>query len=422
MRVWLVLLLAVGSASCQRPAVVKTALHGDLPTLKREIASERERGELNPGRVKALARAVAGREIRGAAGDVGVRRLDQVEPCAAELTRVLRVRSRQEDEVAAAARGVLFEQGQLDRGRLVRHYAEAADPAWRALAARAATTRDDGALRRALLVDVDARVRRGAAKAAQDARDPADLEPLIEASRLDPDPLVRVRALRGVGQLGGERAVGALVDRYASVEERERLAVLAALAHPASLRAGGERWLVRVLEKDVGLAGLTAARLLQQAPVPQPVSSAAQARLLRAVADGSTEERRFATDSLPARDAAARAAFERVRKDPDPRVRVRVLARLLEVQDATARQELGELAKTQEDFGLEARAALAAVGDSAIVPLLAQQLEKGSSREREQAALGFVELGAWDRAAVALADDDPAVRTRVACRLLAAER
>ena len=71
---------------------------------------------------------------------------------------------------------------------------------------------DRDARRRALL-DADPLVRREAARAAQTARDEADLDALSEAARLDPEPIVRTEAVRAMAGLGGGGAAEAIVER-----------------------------------------------------------------------------------------------------------------------------------------------------------------------------------------------------------------
>jgi hypothetical protein len=99
---------------------------------------------------------------------------------------------------------------------------------------------------------------------------------------------------------------------------------------------------------------------------------------------------------------------------------VMALARLLDdpKQRPSIIPKLRQLAHGKGAVAVQAQAALAAAGDRGVVEQLVQQLEKGSSHRRRLAALSLLRLGLYDRAAPALADDDPAVRTDVACSVL----
>jgi HEAT repeat protein len=92
------------------------------------------------------------------------------------------------------------------------------------------------------------------------------------------------------------------------------------------------------------------------------------------------------------------------------------------VDDPRARRDatvaLRELAKGKDQVAVQARAALAIARDTSVRPQLTEQLGAPSSDHRKQAALGFVRLGDYGQAAAGLADDDPEVRTAVACYVL----
>ena len=400
-------------------SVNRAALYGDLPTLKQEIAERQAQGGLRRGRVEQLAWAVAGREVRSTTGDLGVRRVAQMRPCAGHLGRVLRDRAERLDDAGAEAALVLLETNQLQPAPLVDRYHDASSGAWRAVAARAAVAPEHHRLRRRLIEDPDERVRRNALYAAVESPSPDDLDILLEAGRLDPDPQSRRLALRAVGGLGGERAVLALVDRWARADETERLAIVDAWASPAAYRAGGRDRLVWVVETTHGMPAVTAAAALAQGD--GQARSLGVVRLTRALEHGTTEERRLAIQQAPVDDPDARRAIEAAAADENRQVRVMALARLLEVAptETKYRDALRTLAKGDDPLAFQARAALAAAQDDSIKETLLAELSAPRSFRRLLAAEGLVALGDYAGAATALGDDDPRVRASVACTVLA---
>lgn len=413
---------------CAAPRVVKTALHGDLGSLKREIAASQAAGHLGPSEFRALARAIAGREVRSAQGRDALERLRDVRSCAGELLPILKDRAQSNDEVGAAATLLLIEQGKGSLGHLAEQYLSSQDGAWRAVGTRAAVAPEFGQLRQVRLVDSDQRARRGALLATWLVpRGPASalrgdsLDAVVEAARLDPDPTSRVIATRVLGAVGGESQVLHLEDHWARADDTVRSAILLAWATPKSFESGGERELVRVMETEPSLLALEAAELLleRNSASNAPV---ARARLLRALEEGTTEERRFVVLSKQLSGTDFLGLLKKLRKDHDRQVRILVLARLLDAQDASAKSELLELAKGDNDLGFQARAALAVVGEPSIAPALERQLLAKHSRQRRLAALSLVRLGLFAKAAPALGDDDPRVRTQVACAVLSGTR
>ena len=181
---------------------------------------------------------MAGRELRSSKGPAAAARVDALRACAGSLESVLRDRASLPDNVGAQATLMLLELGKLDRADLVARYSEASNGAWRAVAARAATGPRDGRLRRRFIGDGDQRVRKAALFASLETKDAADLDPLLEAARLDPDPLLRSLAVRAVGAIGGQRAVLALKDLWAQSDGTTRETIVDAWAMPALYRAG----------------------------------------------------------------------------------------------------------------------------------------------------------------------------------------
>ena len=410
--------LAIAVFGCGTPSVVRTALEGDLQSLKQRIADSQRRGELDRDTVQDLARAVAGREVRSSRGNEAVERVRSVRPCATPLVYVLRDRTKKLDDAGAEAAIVLYELGKLDREELVARYAETSSGAWRAVAARASIQQKNGALRRKLIEDPDERVRRAALYAALDAHDAADLDTLLEAARLDPDSLSRSLATRAVGAIGGERAVLGLDDRWARADPTTRITIVDAWAMPASWAAGGERKLIWVAESTRGLPSVAAADSI----VRKGGSSAnlGRALLARAIAEGTEPERRLAIQLAPTSDPDVKKAIDKASKSDDRQVRVMALARLVDEPKAhdVSIRALRELARGKDQVAVQARAALAAAQDASVTSGLTEQLKAPSSEHRRLAAVSLLRLGDYSRAAAGLADDDPEVRTAVACTVL----
>ncbi len=305
----LVVFLAAVAVGCGTASVVQTALHGDLASLKREIRQDQQHGALDRGRVSDLASAVAGRELRSATGQAAIHRVRQLRACSGSLTAVLEDRAARPDDVGGEAALVLLEHHDLDAADALARYAESSSGAWRAVAARAATGGRDGELRRHFMADPDQRVRRAALSAAADARDPYDLDALLDTARLDPDPLARSMATRAVGAIGGERAVLALEDHWDRADDLTRLAIVDAWAMPAALKSGGARELVSLVERETSLAALAAADALIRLGVEG--DGQGRAALARAITDGTEDERRTAMQTAPIDDPDVRTALDK---------------------------------------------------------------------------------------------------------------
>ncbi|MFC1642481.1 hypothetical protein ACFL5O_07315 [Myxococcota bacterium] len=419
MRSWVAVTLAIAATSCAAGGVIQTARRGDLASLKRAIGEAQAAGRLDSQTVTELARVVAGREVRSAVGDDAPRRVAQIERCAKAILPVLRDRARTGTEEAAAAAGLLVELGQADTAAMVRRYHSATSGGWRAVAAKATLAPKYAALRRRLLVDADQRVRRGALAAVLRAPQPDDLESLLEAARLDPDPKAREMAVRAVGELGNRHAVLAFKDQWARAGNSDRFAIVAAWAEPGMLREGGREALRKVAEERRGLGAAAAARELSRLEgADGRVGSAVLAHFIET---GSEAEQELAILATPINDPDVVRALERTAENATLRAKVFSLGRLTELaaERGPALRRLRKLATRQDPAGPAARAALAAAQDSAVIVLLSRQLASPRPRDREWAALSMLWLGETAAAAPALADDDPRIRTEVACTILA---
>ena len=116
-------------------------------------------------------------------------------------------------------------------------------------------------------------------------------------------------------------------------------------------------------------------------------------------------------------------ALQDAAKDGNKEVAVIALAKLAGTEKGRQKAiiALRPMAKKTDDVGVQARAALAAAADASIKSDLVAQLDAPTARYRTVAAVGLLRLGDYSRAATALADDDPVVRTAVACSVLSAE-
>ncbi|NUQ78990.1 MAG: hypothetical protein HUU21_36165, partial [Polyangiaceae bacterium] len=102
---------AVGLLGCAASPAIRAAEDGNLPELKRAIAEEVRRGDLDDGEARRIARAVASAEVESAAGPVGADRIRELLPCAKEIEDALEQRAEATDEVAAVAALGLLEEG-----------------------------------------------------------------------------------------------------------------------------------------------------------------------------------------------------------------------------------------------------------------------------------------------------------------------
>lgn len=407
---------ALWLSACAGPRPeVKAALVGSLPELKQEIARAEKSGNLTESRVTELARAVAEREIAGARGPEGAEQLGLFRGCLPVVEAALDERSSRGDDAAAVATMLLFEAGERDGSELLARYQDAESGAFRALAARATVTSGRAQLRRRYFIDPDERVRRAAFEAARTAPIASQVPDLAEAARLDPSPANRARAAQALGRIGSEPAVLALLDLFNGADEQQQLSVLDAWSESPSFSHGGERELGRALERS-GLVGVSAASLLLRSTESRP---AAIAVLARAIAEGGDDERRLAVMAAPLDEPTVRDALRKAAKAPSPEVTPMVLSRLAELpaERTEARARLEKMAEDKSDYGLEASYVAAQLGSARALERLRGELGHERASRRLRAALALARLGQKQRVAARLADDDPFVRSSLACSL-----
>src|SRR5688572_11102625 len=107
-RIACVALAAVGLLGCGASPALRAAEEGNLPELKRAIADELRRGELDADEARDIARTVASAEAEHAAGPVGADRIRELQACAREIEGAFERRAETNDEVGAAAALVLL--------------------------------------------------------------------------------------------------------------------------------------------------------------------------------------------------------------------------------------------------------------------------------------------------------------------------
>ncbi len=405
---------------CASSAAVRSAERGEWRPVRAEHGARARRGSLGAGEVRDVARAVAGRELAAARGDEGLRRVDEARACADPLEDELDRRARGRDAVGARAAYVLVDAGLASPG----HWGASADHpdgAWRAVGARAlADAGVEGAKRRALFLDLDARVRRAALQAALDAEDPADTNALLDVVRLDPDGVVRNTAAAALGRIGGRDVVAALRDRWETADEPLRAAIAAAWAAEPSARAGGRDRLLWAVSSSSqsGAASVAAAAALLRFGGRDAGYGAAT--LVRFLDEDTSDNRTLAIRLASPADPDLKRALRRAAESEDRPVRVAALHRLAydPAERAAALAQLGPIAAGSSPEAPDALAALADLRDRRAVMLLFREEEHQDPDRRARAASALAAMGEAPWAARSLADDDPSVRTRVACALL----
>jgi len=425
-------LLVILAAGCGGGPALKAAEQGDLEAARRALKASAERGEVDESEARGIAREVLKREIKEARGQDGVKKLQDLPSCAKAIDDALSERAENHDDVGAMAAMLRFNARLMSIDDLADAAREAlaskdAATAWRAVEARGLVTPEQAARRRTLFTDGDQEVRLAAVRASFDANDPADLEALLEAARLDPYPPVREIAFDAIGNLGGERAVLALKDLFVQAEEDERLSIIGAWTSQRSIEAGGHAELVRVSDLETGTPQLAAAAVLMRLSGPDADNAAGV--ILRAIGTGTTRERVFAISAATLASASVREAIVKAESDPDEDVALAALGRGLEMapaegegakpkERAAIKEKLMTLAKGKTWKAYLARMSLARAGAREVLPLLVADAQSQNEQARKTAGLSLIALGEHGRAAMLMVDADPRVRRSVACAML----
>lgn len=413
-------------AACGPKPPVRTALQGSLAQLKQDIENAQRAGTLDRAKVVDLAQAVSERELASALGADGAQRVRNLRSCARPLRSAIARRAEGDDDVAAELTLILLETRAAERGPLLSRYLRSPSGAWRAVAARAAQRPIDSDVRRSFFADPDQRARRAAFESAREAHDPTELEDLLEAARLDPDPQAQSLAVRAVGAIGGERAVLALKDLWARADDPLRMAIVDAWSDHASFTAGGARELAIAAESRGGLAPVSASAALSRAGGGE--SETANARLRRFLTDGTEDEKRLALGMAPL-DAETQAALLQLARGSNPELRIAAWARLRQLPEHHKESLLAlrALANAKPGSDTEKRAqaaaivALADAGDTSVAESVKSGVKDKDLQTRERSARALLALGDYGNAATALADDDANLRTGLSCTILARE-
>jgi len=413
-------------AACGPKPPARTALSGTLAELKRDIQSAQRAGKLDHDAVVGLAQAVGERELTSAEGSGGAIRVRSLRQCARPLRAAMERRASLGDDVAAELTLILLETQVAAPAPLLNRYARSESGAWRAVAARAADRPIDADMRKAFFVDPDERVRRAAFATALSVHHSGDLEALLDAARVDPDPQTQSLAIRAAGAVGGEHAVLALKDLWARADDTTRIAIVDAWTEQASFVTGGARELALAAESGAGLAAVSASYALARTQGADSV--VANARLRRDILGGSDDEKRLALNVAPM-NSETEIAIAKASKEASPGLRVVALTRLtgVETRRSDALRALRELANAKASSESELRAqgealsALANAGDRTVLSTLVKDVHDKELAVRSRAARGLTSLCDYGNAAMALADDDANLRSEVACSVLARE-
>ena len=262
-----------------------------------------------------------------------------------------------------------------------------------------------------------------ASTATHDAR---EIEPLAEAARVDPEPMVRSEAVRSLGALGGEKVASILRDLWANADDGVREDIAIAWAAPETYAHGGRESLRVLVASKTGpgvIAGASA--VARVAPNDRELRESAVGLLVRSIATAPRRDRLFAIAVAPIGEADVLSALRKAAHEDDVETKVSAFARLLESapDHAEAQQSLETLAG--QSYGAlsgRARFALASGGDLRIQAWIEADLAATDPHTRLSAVGALAALGRSARGALLLADPDPSVRAIAACTLLSAPR
>src|SRR5204863_8001511 len=113
--------------------------------------------------------------------------------------------------------------------------------------------------------------------------DRADRRALLEAARLDPNPLARALASRALGDIADDEVVLALRDLYARADESLRQSIVEAWGQKQAAASGGIRELLRVAENERGTAPIEAGWVLLRFTRVEEAPPAGTRATLRAI-------------------------------------------------------------------------------------------------------------------------------------------
>jgi hypothetical protein len=437
------LVCCLSLASCGSSAI-RAAERGDTAKLRAEITSKHKDGKLSNDEARDIARAVAEREITTAKDEpAALMRLHETRACAVELDDAFEERMKRKDGAGAEAALARLEAGKLSEGD-ARSFLKDADDRWRAVGTRTLHRDDDRKARQAAMLDPSPRVRRGAIRAAADAKDASDIDLLFETARVDPDLLLRNEAVRSISAIlrgldekaarpRAEAHAVRLRDLWTSGDDALKEDIAVAWALTPVFEAGGREALRVAIADGKGPGSIAAAGVVARAHAKDSeLAASAQGLLARTITDGSRRDRLHALATAPKTKGPILEAIKKAAQDDDLDVKVPALAVLLEQPDREpARKELVAIAgygvKGGDDARMlghaaRARHALAAAGELRIQAWIEADLASADPFRKTSAASALAALGRPARAAPLLVDPDPSIRTRAACTMLMASR
>lgn len=422
------IVLSLLVAGCASSHALNAAKQGDYASLRTELAARHKAGSLTNGEAADIARAVVARDLANAKEKEALERLRDTRMCAQDLDDALAERMKTRDQAGAEAAMARLEAGKLSASR-ARDLLNDPDDAWRAVGVRALTEEEDRRARQKAMLDPSPRVRGAAMRAAAVAKDPADLDTLLESARVDPEPLVRTHALRAASLIDGSKAheiAMRLRDLWTTADDPLREDIAVAWSMPAIYVAGGREALRVLVAAEHGPGALAGAgAILRNREKDAELARTATALLVRTMASGSVRDRVHAIAVAPTGNAEMLEALRKASKDDDSAVRVSAFARLL--GSAPDRDEairsLEQFAGQKDNFfAPQARLALAGAKDLRIQAWIEWDLASPDPHRRVIAATALANLGRAARGAPLLADSDPGVRARAACAILVAAR
>jgi hypothetical protein len=416
--VWLVLLAV--ATGCASSPLAKQVQAKDWAGVEHAVRSAGARDEWTAQDTRDLAQQVLELEIEAAPSTAAKQWVPGLRACARAVVPALKARAEKSDATAAAIARILIEAEAVSLNELVDEYRDSKDPLWRAVAMRAAVTREHAALRLQGLRDPDSGVRRAALVAMRVGGDDAGAVPvdeLLQIARHDPEPVNRSLAARAATSQGDERAVLFLRDYWSEVPLEERITYVEAWAQPRALAAGGERELEWVMGSDAGLPAVVAALALQSR------SEAARAVLGHAVQAGAPREQELAVQMAALGFPEFVKALKTLLDDPssDDQLQVTILLRLARLQGEAraARTRLKKLAASPGAAAPAARHGLAYLGDDSVQGALIGELGFGSASSRLEAAAALLALEQDSKVAPLLGERVRDTRVKAACLILA---
>ena len=415
----------VTAAACAASPGERAVERRDFAALRLVLAEREKAGDLSNAEAARLARAVAERDLRAASAADAVDFVRDARPCARELDDALASRMAIHDEARAQAALARIDGGGIQPVE-ARAFFDDPDSAWRAVGARSLVRPEQHDARLRALLDPDPRVRREGARAALDAKSPADVAALAEAARVDPTPIVRTEAVRAIAAIpstanGG--TVQALRDVWESADDGLREDIALAWAGAPLWGSGGREALRVLVASEHSPAAIDgAAAVLRHRDATVEEVGAAVGQLERAIESGPVERRLQALAQAPLERPELLAAVRAAAESDDSEVRVGALVRLLETKDGRVVERLEALARPGSAVAARARFALALSSDRRVQAWIELDLGADRPEARLAAATELAAMGRAGRAAPLLADGDARVRLRAACTIIAAAR